>query len=66
MANAEGGNKVMAALDGTPLDEHALNVHEARSKKDLGSFRDRGYDSWCAESAGSLSRWLGALCESVT
>jgi hypothetical protein len=43
-ANAEDGNKAMAAFNGTPLDEHALSVNEARSKKDLASFRDRRYE----------------------
>jgi cold-inducible RNA-binding protein len=45
MANAEDGNKAIAALNGTLLDERALNVNEARAKKEPGNFRDRGYDT---------------------
>jgi RNA recognition motif-containing protein len=45
MAHAEDGNKAMAARSGTLLDERALNINEARSKKDPGSFRDRGYEN---------------------
>jgi len=44
MANAEDGNKAMAALNGTVLDERALSVNEARPKKNPGSSRDRGYE----------------------
>jgi hypothetical protein len=43
-ANADDGNKVMAALNGTLLDERALIVNEARPKKAPGSFRERGYE----------------------
>ncbi len=42
MANAEDGEKAIAALNGTLLDERALNVNEARPKKEPGSFRDQG------------------------
>jgi cold-inducible RNA-binding protein len=45
MINAEDGNKAIAALNGTLLDERALNVNEARAKKEPGSFRDREYDT---------------------
>ena len=41
MANAEDGEKTTTALSGTLLDERALNVNEARPKKQPGSFRDR-------------------------
>src|SRR5215510_13700642 len=43
MANAEDGNKAMAALNGTLLDERTLNINEARSKKTPGSFGERDY-----------------------
>ncbi len=33
MANAEDGDKAIAALNGTLLDERALNVNEARPRK---------------------------------
>lgn len=42
MANAEDGEKAIAALNGTLLDERALNVNEARPKKEQGSFRHQG------------------------
>jgi cold-inducible RNA-binding protein len=45
MASAEDGNKAMAVLNGTLLDERALNVSEARPKKDPRSFQDRGYEN---------------------
>jgi RNA recognition motif-containing protein len=45
MVNAEDGNKAMAALNGTLLDERALNINEARSKKNPGSFRERDYEA---------------------
>jgi cold-inducible RNA-binding protein len=45
MANAEDGNKAICALNGTLLDERALNVNEARAKKEPGSSRDQGYDT---------------------
>ena len=41
MANAEDGEKAITALNGTLLDERALNVNEARPKKEPASFRDR-------------------------
>ena len=41
MANAEDGEKAIIALNGTLLDERALNVNEARPKKEPGRFRDR-------------------------
>lgn len=41
MANAEDGDKAMAALNGTLLGDRALNVNEARRKKEPGSFRDQ-------------------------
>jgi len=42
MANATDADKAIAALNGTLLDERALNVNEARPKKGPGSFRDEG------------------------
>jgi cold-inducible RNA-binding protein len=41
MASATDADKAIAALNGTLLDEHALNVNEARPKKGPGSFRDQ-------------------------
>ena len=41
MANAEDREKAVAALNGTLLDERALNVNEARPRPERG-FRDRG------------------------
>ncbi len=41
MANAEDGEKAIAALNGTLLDERALTVNAARPKKQQGSFRDQ-------------------------
>ena len=41
MANAEDGEKAIAALNGTLLDERALNVNEARPRKQPGSSRDQ-------------------------
>jgi cold-inducible RNA-binding protein len=41
MASAEDGDKAIAALNGTLLDERALNVNEARPRKQPGSFRDQ-------------------------
>jgi len=41
MANATDADKAIAALNGTLLDERALNVNEARPKKESGSFRGR-------------------------
>ena len=43
MANAEDGDKAIATLNGTLLNERALNVNEARPKKEQESFRDRDY-----------------------
>ena len=41
MANAVDGEKAITALNGTLLDERALNVNEASPKKEPGSFRHR-------------------------
>jgi cold-inducible RNA-binding protein len=41
MANAEDGDKAIAALNGTLLDERALNVNEARPRKQPEGFRDQ-------------------------
>jgi len=41
MANATDADKAIAALNGTLLDQRALNVNEARPKKESGSFRGR-------------------------
>jgi len=43
MTNAEDADKAIAGLNGTLLDERALNVNEARPKRDQGSFRDSGF-----------------------
>jgi cold-inducible RNA-binding protein len=53
MASSEDGEKAIAALNGTLLDERALNVNEARPKKEPGSFRDR--DS--RNRSGGGTRW---------
>ena len=45
MANATDADKAIAALNGTLLDERALNVNEARPKKESGRFRDRNFRS---------------------
>lgn len=44
MANAEDGEKAIAALNGTQLGSRTLNVNEARPKSDRGGGggRDRG------------------------
>jgi cold-inducible RNA-binding protein len=41
MAIAEDGDKAIAALNGALLDERALNVNEARPRKQPGGFRDQ-------------------------
>ena len=40
MANTTDADKAIAALNGTLLDERALNVNEARPKKEAG--REQG------------------------
>jgi len=45
MANATDADKAIAALNGTLLDQRALNVNEARPKKESGSFRGRDFRS---------------------
>src|SRR6266849_494683 len=52
MASAEDGDKAIAALNGTLLDERALNVNEGRPKKEPGSFRDQD-----ARARGGGRRW---------
>ena|SRR2546427_6405120 len=52
MANAEDGDKAIAALNGTLLDERALTVNAARPKKQQGSFRDQN-----AGARGGGRRW---------
>jgi cold-inducible RNA-binding protein len=52
MANAEDGEKAITALNGTLLDERALNVNEARAKKEPGGFRDRD-----SNRSGGGRRW---------
>jgi cold-inducible RNA-binding protein len=44
MASGEDGAKAIAALNGTLLDERALNVNEARPRKQPGVFRDQYAD----------------------
>ena len=41
MASTEDGDKAIAALNGTLLDERALNVNEARSWKRPEGFRNQ-------------------------
>jgi RNA recognition motif-containing protein len=53
MANAEDGEKAIIALNGALPDERALNVNQARPKKEPGSSRDR--DSRNRSSGGR--RW---------
>jgi len=45
MANATDADKAIAALNGTLLDERALNVNDARPKKEPGSFRGQDFRS---------------------
>jgi cold-inducible RNA-binding protein len=45
MASAEGGDKAIATLNGTLLDERALNVNGARPRKQPGGFRDQHADA---------------------
>jgi len=52
MANAEDGEKAIAALNGTLLDERALNIDEARPRKQPGSSCDQH-----ARARGSGRRW---------
>jgi RNA recognition motif-containing protein len=57
MANAEDGNKAMATLNGTLLDERALNISDARSKKGPAGFHERGYENRRRRKA--LVVWVG-------
>ena len=41
MASAEDGDKAIAALNGTLLDERALNVNETRPREQPEGFRDQ-------------------------
>ncbi len=52
MATAEDGEKAIAALNGALLDERALNVNEARSRMQPGSFRGQH-----AHARGGGRRW---------
>jgi cold-inducible RNA-binding protein len=52
MANAEDGEKAIAALNGTLLDERALDVNDARPRKQPGSSRDQH-----ARARGGGRRW---------
>jgi cold-inducible RNA-binding protein len=52
MASAEDGDKAIAALNGTLLDERALNVNEARPRKQPEGFRDQH-----AGARGGGRRW---------
>jgi len=52
MANAEDGDRAIAALNSTLLDERALNLNEARPRKQPGSFRDQH-----AGAGGGGRRW---------
>ncbi len=52
MANAEDGDKAIAALNGTLLDERVLNVNEARPRKQPEGFRDQH-----ADARGGGRRW---------
>ncbi len=61
MASVEDGDKGIAALNGTLLDERALNVNEARPRKQLGSFRDHARTRAVADCAGSSP--LHPVCE---
>jgi RNA recognition motif-containing protein len=45
MASVEDGAKAIAALNGILLDERALNVDEARPRKQPGGFRDQHADA---------------------
>ena len=52
MANVEDGDKAIAALNGALLDERALNVNEARPRKQPEGFRDQH-----ARARGGGRRW---------
>ena len=52
MANAEDADKAIAALNGALLDERALNVNEARPRKQPEGFRDQR-----AGAGGGGRRW---------
>jgi cold-inducible RNA-binding protein len=52
MANAEDGAKAIAALNGALLDERALNVNEARPRKQPEGVRDQP-----ARAGGGGRRW---------
>jgi cold-inducible RNA-binding protein len=52
MASVEDGDKAVAALNGTLLDERALNVNEARPRKQPEGFRDQH-----AGARGGGRRW---------
>jgi cold-inducible RNA-binding protein len=43
MANAEEGDKAIAALNGSQLDGRTLNVNEARPKAEQSGGRERGF-----------------------
>ena len=52
MASVEDGDKAIAGLNGALLDERALNVDEARPRKQPEGFRDRH-----AGARGGGRRW---------
>jgi cold-inducible RNA-binding protein len=52
MASVEDGDKAIAGLNGALLDERALNVNEARPRKQPEGFRDQH-----ARARGGGRRW---------
>ena len=59
MANAEDGEKAIAALNGTQLGGRTLNVNEARPKVERGGGggRDRGGRGGHGGGGGGRNRW---------
>ena len=59
MANAEEGDKAIAALNGTQVGGRKLNVNEARPKTERsgGGDRDRGGKGGRGGGGGGRNRW---------
>jgi cold-inducible RNA-binding protein len=57
MANAEEGEKAIAALNGTQLGGRTLNVNEARPKPERGAGGGGGGGGRGRERGGRSNRW---------
>ena len=57
MANAEEGEKAIAALNGTQLGGRTLNVDEARTKPERGAGGGGGGGGRGRERGGRSNRW---------